>query len=295
GPFGITFPRRPSGRFSDGRVLTDFLAEFLGVKSPIPYSWRKLAPQKAKDGVNFAFGGTGVLNTTATIKVGLPNMTQQIDLFQQILSGNDVVQVDTRLTDAVAYVSLVGNDYNTYLSSGGSIQGLPSFITKVVNQLAVNLERILNLGFRRIIVTGLQPIGCVPQLTASDSFKQCNSTFNSAVQFHNQLLAQAVATLNNQTSETPIHILDLYNSFFSSFQEKDTYTGRSRFETPLIPCCFGIDANSNCGDVDEDGNKLYTLCDDRSAAFFWDSYHPTQAGWEVVYPKLRATLLQALH
>nr|GMD46235.1 GDSL esterase/lipase At5g03610-like [Ipomoea batatas] len=33
-PYGITFPGKPSGRFSDGRVLTDYIAEFLGVKSP---------------------------------------------------------------------------------------------------------------------------------------------------------------------------------------------------------------------------------------------------------------------
>jgi len=28
-PYGITFPRKPAGRFSDGRVLTDFLGKFL--------------------------------------------------------------------------------------------------------------------------------------------------------------------------------------------------------------------------------------------------------------------------
>ncbi|KAL8140550.1 hypothetical protein V2J09_006571 [Rumex salicifolius] len=291
-PYGITFPGQPSGRFSDGRVLTDYIAKYLGLKSPVPYSWRKEAPIKAVHGVNFAFGGTGVTNTSATIKLGLPNMTSQIDLFQQMLSGNDVVYINPHLADSIAYVSVVGNDYNTFLGAGGTVQELPSFIVKVVNQLALNLQKILGLGIRRILVTGLQPIGCAPQITATDSFQQCNSTFNSAVQLHNTLLQQAVSKMNNQSEA--IHILDLYNSFFTAFQEKDASSGGLRFENALKPCCFGINSSSSCGDVDENGNKLYTLCDERESAFFWDSYHPTQEGWKVVYPKLKPTIKKAV-
>jgi len=40
-PYGITFPGKPAGRYSDGRVLTDFLAKFIGLKSPIPYRLRE--------------------------------------------------------------------------------------------------------------------------------------------------------------------------------------------------------------------------------------------------------------
>ncbi|KAL8140548.1 hypothetical protein V2J09_006569 [Rumex salicifolius] len=287
-PYGITFPGQPSGRFSDGRVLTDFIAMFLKQNSPIPYTLRKLAPLEARNGVNFAFGGTGVFDTTATIKAGLPNMTTQIDLFQHMLSGNDVIRIDGNLAGSIAYVSLVGNDYDTFLSN-------------VVNQLSLDLERILALGFRRILVTGLQPLGCSPKLTASDSFQQCTTTFNLAVQLHNLLLQQAIAKLNNEnriryrTSKASIYILDLYNSFFVAFQKKDAYSGGLTFENPLKPCCFGISTSYSCGDVDENGNKLYTICNDRKTTFYWDANHPTQAGWEAVYPTLEATLQQALY
>ncbi|KAL1200176.1 GDSL esterase/lipase [Cardamine amara subsp. amara] len=36
-PYGITFPGKPSGRYSDGLTNTDFLAKVLGAKSPYLY------------------------------------------------------------------------------------------------------------------------------------------------------------------------------------------------------------------------------------------------------------------
>ncbi|XP_073526562.1 uncharacterized protein [Phyllobates terribilis] len=212
-------------------------AKYLGLKTPISYSWMKARPLKAKHGVNFAFGGTGLTNTTATVHAGLPNMTSQIDLFQQMLSGNDVVRINSDLSDSIAYVSAVGNDYATFIATGGTVQELPSFIAKVVNQLTLSMQRLLGLGIRRILVTGLQPLGCAPQITAIDSFRRCNSTFNSAVQLHNALLQQAVS---NQSDV--IHILDLYNSFFSAFKKKDSSSvwifGHNPIRTRIDPMCI---------------------------------------------------------
>lgn len=32
-PYGMTYPGKPSGRFSDGRVLTDYIGKFLALSS----------------------------------------------------------------------------------------------------------------------------------------------------------------------------------------------------------------------------------------------------------------------
>ncbi|XP_009374744.1 GDSL esterase/lipase At5g03610 [Pyrus x bretschneideri] len=284
-PYGITFPGKPCGRFSDGRVLTDFLARFIGVKSPIPYRFRKVGVNHLKYGVNFAYGGTGVFKTSVLD----PNMTTQIDFFQKLIENSSIF-TPKELHSSVALVTGPGNDYATYVATNGSVQGWQPFITSIVNQLTVNLKRIYALGVGKVVVTALQPLGCLPSRSASFSFQQCNGTENALVGFHNLLLRQAVAKLNNETKNSFI-IVDLYASFMSVFKNKGDL-GSIKFENPLRPCCIGINSGYFCGSVDESGAKKYTICKNPESAFFWDTAHPTQQGWRAVYSALQATLEQ---
>ncbi|XP_055812276.1 GDSL esterase/lipase At5g03610-like isoform X1 [Solanum dulcamara] len=288
-PYGVTFPGKPAGRFSDGRVLTDYLARFLGVKSPVPYRWMKYATKRLRYGINFAYGGTGVFNT----RVPEPNMTTQIDFFQKLMAESVYTKADI-VQSSLFLLSLAGNDYGAYLSKGGTVQDIPAFITSVVNQLVVNMKRVNKLGAKKIAVTSLEPLGCLPQTTILNSFQQCNATENIAVDLHNSLLQQAVAKLNNETMGSTFVILDLFSSFNSVLESKGVPAGSMRFETPLKPCCMGISNKYSCGSMNEKGEKMYTVCNDPKSAFFWDTVHPTEAGWHAVYTSLKSTLTQKI-
>lgn len=91
-------------------------ARFVGVKSPIPYRWRKLGRKHLRYGMNFAYGGTGVFDTL----VAQPNMTTQVDFFQQLIK--DQVYRPRDLQFSVALVSVAGNDYSTYTARNGSAE-----------------------------------------------------------------------------------------------------------------------------------------------------------------------------
>ncbi|KAL9228067.1 hypothetical protein vseg_003683 [Gypsophila vaccaria] len=288
-PYGISFPGKPSGRFSDGRIFTDFLAKSLGLKSPLPYIWRKQGSSHLKYGMNMAYGGTGVFDTG----VSYPNMTTQIDMFQELLDQAMFTPQDLR--DSMAYVSLVGNDYSYYLGSGGSLVDVQKFIPKVVNQLVLNLQRIHKMGINKISVTTLQPLGCLPQTTYSSQFQECNALINKATEFHNLLLQEAVSKLNNATNgsmSSPFVTIDFYKAFLSIIKPTRVEQEKSIFNNPLVPCCTGINSTFFCGLVDNKGNKMYTLCSKPESYFFWDSAHPTQAGWEVITRSLQPIIQQ---
>ncbi|XP_048442447.1 GDSL esterase/lipase At5g03610-like [Pyrus x bretschneideri] len=116
-PYGITFPGKPAGRFSDGRVLTDYLAQFLGIRSPLPYALRKYAKKsKLENGMNFAYGGTGVFDTL----VSGPNLTTQIGFFQLLLEQEKVYDKRDLIKSSVALVSVAGNDYTSHFVKPGN-------------------------------------------------------------------------------------------------------------------------------------------------------------------------------
>ncbi|XP_039003879.1 GDSL esterase/lipase At5g03610-like [Hibiscus syriacus] len=291
-PYGITFPGKPSGRFSDGRVLTDYIASYLGTRTPTAYQWRKgVKRSNLKYGMNFAYGGTGVLDTP----VNQPNMTTQVDYFQRLIREKVYEKHD--LNNSVAIVSVAGNDYAAYLArnTDDDLQKLPGFTKTIMKQLGINLERIQGLGVKRIAVTLIEPMGCVPVQAASSSYTNCSEVLNIGSKFHNQMLQQALKTLNDKTNSTVFVTLDLYNAFISALNKLTKRASASLgMKNPLKPCCEGKEKGNYCGSVDKSGTKQYSICENPDLSLFWDTVHPSQNGWRTIFSSLRSSLYKLI-
>jgi len=88
-------------------------ARYLGIKSPIPYTWKDYAgKERLLYGMNYAYGGTGVFKTKDN---PLPNMTTQIDYFQRVLAAGNIYS-PSDLPSSLALVSVAGNDYASFLA-----------------------------------------------------------------------------------------------------------------------------------------------------------------------------------
>lgn len=292
-PYGMTFPGEPSGRFSDGRVLTDYIASFLGTESPITWSeWRGFGrTRELSYGMNFAHGGTGVFNTL----VNQPNLTTQINFFQQLVQEEDVYDRHD-LSSSFALLSVAGNDYATFLIGNGSTQDLPEFSQSIMRQLELDLERIHGLGVGKVGITSMEPIGCLPQMTAPTGYSNCTEAGNSIAKFHNQILQQTVDKLNNQTSTPVFQILDLYTAFMAALDfENNNPTGDRKTENPVLrPCCVGSGKGHSCGSVSNLGRNNYVVCENPKMSFFWDEIHLTQEGWFAVFSAIKPSLQNLL-
>ncbi|XP_061374314.1 GDSL esterase/lipase At5g03610-like [Gastrolobium bilobum] len=284
-PSGITFPGKPAGRFSDGRVLTDYVASFLKVESPTPYALRNSS--EVEYGMNFAYGGTGIFDTL----VDGPNMTVQIDSFEKLIQQNVYTKLD--LASSVALVNAAGNDYTTFVLKKKDITHIKAFTESLIEQTSINLKRIHSLGINKVAVGLLQPIGCLPALTVISFHETCLDILNLVSQTHNQMLLQNVLQLNHQMGKSVFVTLDLYNSFLSTIATmKKKRAENSTLMNPLKQCCDGDSLKYSCGSVDDKGEKKYSVCGKPELSFFWDNVHPSQNGWDEVSMLLQSSLGQ---
>lgn len=87
------------------------------------------------------------------------------------------------------------------------------------------MKRINGMGVKKVVVSTLQPLGCLPRSTSLSSYQQCNGTENGLVGFHNLLLQQAVAKLNNEMKDRTFVILDLYTAFMTVLKNTGKISG----------------------------------------------------------------------
>ncbi|XP_057850970.2 GDSL esterase/lipase At5g03610 [Cryptomeria japonica] len=275
-PYGITYPRHPSGRHSDGRVLTDFVASFFNMSTPLPYNQRQGNPNLVHFGTNFASGGTGIFDTVP----GLPNATAQIEQLQDLVKNG--VYSATTLASSLVLFSFSGNDYGFYVQRKRTEAGLPGFVEMVIKQFRVDLERLYGMGLRQFAITNIGPLGCLPLYTAKSNYSSCNDTVNVLAVYHNSLLQEVVKVMRKSRANGSFVLLDYYSSALSIIQHKDQY---GKLRNALKPCCMGA-----CGMRDSAGKAMYSVCEQRGSAFFWDVVHPTQAAWQALMKPLTSSL-----
>ncbi|RXI02445.1 hypothetical protein DVH24_030374 [Malus domestica] len=144
-PYGIDYPtRRPTGRFSNGLTIPDYISQKLGAEPTLPYLSPQLTGQKLLVGANFASAGIGILNDTGVQFANIIRMPAQLLNFQQYqrrLSAQIGPQRTKQLVNqALVLLTVGGNDFvnNYYLvpfSARSRQFALPDYVRYLISEL----------------------------------------------------------------------------------------------------------------------------------------------------------------
>ncbi|KAG6661790.1 hypothetical protein CIPAW_03G200200 [Carya illinoinensis] len=253
----------PTGRFSDGRVIVDFIAEYATLPSIPPF----LQPSaEFFNGVNFASGGAGVLPKT---NQGL------IDLQTQVKSDARAREI---VSEAVYFISIGSNDYmGGYLGNPKMQENYnpEQYIGMVIGNLTQAIQVLYEKGARKFGFLSLSPLGCLPAPRAHNPKANDGGCFEDAcalAQAHNNALKAVLASFENL-----LRGFKYCNSnFYDWLHDRIINPSKYGFKDGVNGCCGtgpygGILTCGGTKDVPD-----YELCDNVGDYVWWDSSHPTE-------------------
>ncbi|XP_045814787.1 GDSL esterase/lipase EXL3-like [Trifolium pratense] len=284
-PYGQDFGggNQPTGRFSNGLVLSDIIASKFGVKKLLPaYLDPNLQLQDLLTGVSFASGGTGY--DPLTSKLGsVISLSDQLNMFKEYKNKIKEEVGEERMKMIISksvYIICIGsNDIaNTYAQTPYRRfnYDIPSYTDLLASYSSNFLQELYGLGARRIGVIGMPYIGCVPsQRTLGGGRERACSDFeNQAAKLFNSKLVFLMDSSENKFSDTKLVYLDSYHPLMYLVQNPAKYG----FDVADRGCCGtgDLEVSIFCNQYSS------SICSNSSRYIFWDSYHPTQEAYNLL-------------
>lgn len=296
-PYGRDFANQiPTGRFTNGLLTSDFIARYVGVKDCVPpYLDPTLSMQDLMTGVSFASAGSGF--DPLTPKIGnVISLSEQLDYFRQYQTRLAAVIGEKRtkklIRNALYIVSAATNDFvvNYFtLPIRRKKYNLPEYMEFVLKQEMQFLQSLWNQGARRIGVAGLAPMGCLPIVITLFSTnplvnRDCLQFFSAIAATYNEMLQNELNAMQFNLAKYGARIayLDTYAPLTEIIVLGQQKYG---FVEINVGCCGTglLETSFLC-------NPKTFVCPDASKYVFWDSIHPTQTTYNLVFKALQPAI-----
>ncbi|KDP22802.1 hypothetical protein JCGZ_00389 [Jatropha curcas] len=287
-PYGSTFFLKPSGRYCDGRIVIDFVAEALSLPPLPPYLY--LEGNKTDQGLNFAVSGSTAIEHEFFVKnnissaFNLTSIQNQINCFNEFLekkgckgSVSSSSECSGLLEDSLIWFGETGaNDYAISFPS--------SFSKDTIREHAVSsaitaIQALLSKGLKSIAVQGLPPIGCLTAnlFVAPPNDKDdigCGKNGNNQSNTHNVLYQEKLEELRKQFPNAIIVYLDYYKAYIDTVKNAESYGFKEKF----MACCgsgnppLNFTLPASCGTA-----NTTSACANPNEYINWDGVHLTEA------------------
>lgn len=298
-PNGITFFHKPAGRFCDGRLVIDFIAQQLN----LPYLDAYLQPvgSNFRRGANFATAGSTIRpqNTTLSQSGFSPfsldvQVNQFIEFKQRTLRYHiqdlfHLLLPESGYFEKALYVLDIGqNDLTSGYFLGLTIKQVRDYIPEILVEFSDHVKTLYQQGAKNFLIIGTGPVGCLPYILTRLPYKLsqldshgCAVPYNNVAKFYNKKLAATVGKLRNELTNATLVLADGYHLKYNLY----TNAHKDGFRFTLKACCgfgggpYNYNRTVSCGTTPVVGGTQlsYNLCQDPSVYVNWDGVHYTEA------------------
>ncbi|KAF5207802.1 GDSL esterase/lipase [Thalictrum thalictroides] len=290
-PYGVDFPQGPSGRFSNGKNVIDALGQLLKLPSLIPaFKHPNTKGNMIVHGVDFASGGSGILDETGSVAGRVITLNQQIKNFEEITLPELKAQLgNTTLSKYLFVVGSGGNDYllNYFLPTNPRKISLPDFTANLTQSLSTQIQKLHSLGARKFVLVSVYPLGCIPFVKKTFWLHPgCMIGLNEAALLFNRQLKSLVNDLKPKLPGSNLMYIDTYN-IIKDILDNPSPKG---FNDTENTCCE-VPSFLNGGNgilCKRDGSA----CGNRGNYVFFDGLHPTEAVNDIIANKAYTSNLE---